>query len=178
MIDEDVNQPLDMNDLDSTAEISEPDTVSQTMPSEPRPSDTPKPTQSETTLKLLPANQMVLPVVPIREGVLFPSTESVLTFGRPMSIVSIHESMKSQNLIVLLTQKKANQEDPGPADLYEVGTLAMVERTLKTDDQINALVRGIGRVKVIRYIKTIVQIKLRLVNEQTFCCCKRVKLVI
>lgn len=108
----------------------------------------------ESPLRPLPANQMVLPVVPIREGVLFPSTESVLTFGRAISIVSIQESLKSQNMIVLLTQKKAGQEDPEPSDLYEVGTLAVVERTLKTDDQINALVRGVGRVRVIRYLKT------------------------
>ncbi|MDQ3008952.1 MAG: endopeptidase La, partial [bacterium] len=41
-----------------------------------------------------------------------------------------------------------------PADLYEIGTLAMVERTLKNDDQVNALVRGIGRVKILRYVRT------------------------
>lgn len=111
--------------------------------------------QSEpVTLRPLPANQLVLPVVPIREGVLFPSTESVLTFGRPLSIKAIQESAKSQNLVILLTQRKASEEDPGPADLYEIGTLAVVERTLKSDDQVNALVRGLGRVKIIRYIRT------------------------
>ncbi len=102
----------------------------------------------------LPAQQLVLPVVPIREGVLFPSTESVLTFGRPVSIAAIQESAQSQNLIVLLTQKKITVEEPGPNDLYEIGTLAVVERTLKTDDQVNALVRGIGRVKILRYVRT------------------------
>lgn len=111
--------------------------------------------KSETTpLRPLPANQLVLPVVPIREGVLFPSTESVLTFGRTISVNAIQESLKSQNMVVLLTQKKPEEETPGPNDLYEVGTLAMIERTLKTDDQINALVRGIGRVKIVRYIRT------------------------
>lgn len=109
---------------------------------------------SAPELKPLPANQLVLPVVPIREGVLFPSTESVLQFGRPVSIQAIQDSMKSQNLVILLTQKKATQDDPGPTDLYEVGTLAVVERTLKTDDQVNALVRGVGRVKVLRYVRT------------------------
>lgn len=119
--------------------------------------DSPSKTASKaepSTLRPLPANQLVLPVVPIREGVLFPSTESVLTFGRPLSITAIQESAKAQNLIILLTQKKADQEDPGPTDLYEIGTLAVVERTLKADDQINALVRGIGRVKILRYVRT------------------------
>ncbi len=102
----------------------------------------------------LPAEQLVLPVVPVREGVLFPSTESVLTFGRPLSVKAIQESAQSQNLVVLLTQKKMTTEEPGPSDLYEIGTLGMVERTLKTDDQVNALVRGIGRVKILRYVRT------------------------
>lgn len=110
--------------------------------------------KDQKSLRPLPANQLVLPVVPIREGVLFPSTESVLTFGRQISVTAIQESLKSQNMVVLLTQKKANQESPSPTDLYEVGTLAVVERTLKTDDQVNALVRGIGRVKILRYIRT------------------------
>ncbi len=107
----------------------------------------------KTELRPLPANQLVLPVVPIREGVLFPSTESVLQFSRPVSVEAIQASLKSQNMIVLLTQRKASSDNPGPADLYEIGTLAVVERTLKTDDQINALVRGVGRVKVLRYVR-------------------------
>lgn len=105
-------------------------------------------------LRPLPANQLVLPVVPIREGVLFPSTESVLTFGRAISVTAIQEAIKSQNMVVLLTQKKSTQENPAPADLYDIGTLAIIERTLKTDDQVNALVRGVGRVKILRYVRT------------------------
>ncbi len=102
----------------------------------------------------LPSNQLVLPVVPIREGVLFPSTESVLTFGRPLSIKAIEESIKTQKMVVLVTQRKATQDDPSPADLYMVGTLATVERSLSGDDQVNALVKGIGRVQIVRYLKT------------------------
>lgn len=104
--------------------------------------------------QLLPSNQLVLPVVPIREGVLFPSTESVLTFGRELSVNAVQESLKTQNMVVLVTQRKANVSNPQPSDLYTVGTLAVIERTLNSDDQVNALVRGIGRVEIIRYIKT------------------------
>jgi ATP-dependent Lon protease len=114
-------------------------------------SDTPN---AQSELRPLPAEQLVLPVVPVREGVLFPSTESVLTFGRPLSVKAIQESAQSQNLVVLLTQRKVTTEEPGPNDLYEIGTLGVVERTLKTDDQVNALIRGIGRVKILRYIRT------------------------
>jgi ATP-dependent Lon protease len=115
----------------------------------------PAPAQkADPGLRPLPANQFVLPVVPVREGVLFPSTESVLSFGRTASVKAIQESLKQQKMIVLVAQRKASVNDPGPADLYTVGTLAVVERTLNSDNQVNALVRGVGRVQVIRYLKT------------------------
>ncbi|HYD34468.1 MAG TPA: endopeptidase La [Vitreimonas sp.] len=124
---------------------------------EPKASTEKASTENETDqpLKALtPANQLVLPVVPIREGVLFPSTESVLTFGRDISVNAIQESLKTQNMVVLVTQRKASVNNPEPSDLYTIATLAVVERTLNTDDQVNALVRGVGRVEIIRYIKT------------------------
>jgi ATP-dependent Lon protease len=153
----------DTNDLhfvlnDETEENEDETTVfEQVKHSEPVSSDKPTPSESATnegSLRPLPAEQLVLPVVPVREGVLFPSTESVLTFGRPLSVKAIQESAQSKNLVVLLTQRKMTTEEPGPTDLYEIGTLGMVERTLKTDDQVNALVRGIGRVKILRYVRT------------------------
>lgn len=93
-----------------------------------------------------------LPVVPIREGVLFPSTESILTFGRRLSISAIKAARHSNNMVVLMTQKESGNDTPEADDLYEIGTLAAVERTLNADGQINALVRGIGRVKLVRYV--------------------------
>ena len=88
------------------------------------------------------------PVVPIREGILFPGTESVLTFGRQVSIKSIQHSIRTQNQIILVTQKNSVTDDPMPKDLYTVGTLAVIERTLRTNGQLNALVRGVSRVRL------------------------------
>lgn len=146
---------VEVEDETTIFDQSKTDSISSSEPSNLSNSDETNESDSpEVTFRSLPSTQLVLPVVPIREGVLFPSTESVLTFGRPLSILAIQESVRSQNLVVLLTQKKMSQDDPSPADLYEVGTLAVVERTLKTDDQVNALVRGIGRVKILRYVRT------------------------
>ncbi len=102
--------------------------------------------------------QLTLPVVPIREGVLFPSTESVLTFGRVISVEAINEAKRNKNLVILLSQKQPNLETPTKNDLYGVGTLAIVERTLSTEGQMNALVRGIGRVKVLDILSSHPQI--------------------
>lgn len=98
------------------------------------------------------STELVLPVVPIREGILFPSTESVLTFGRKISLSALSAASLSKNLVVLLTQKSPNIDNPKPKDLYMVGTLAIIEKTLDTDDQVNALVKGIGRVKIEEFV--------------------------
>jgi len=95
---------------------------------------------------------MILPAVPIREGVLFPSTESVLTFGRSISLNALNAITPKNNLLVLVTQKDPKIDQPKPADLYQVGTLVAVERKVADHDSTNALVRGIGRVKIIGYI--------------------------
>lgn len=96
----------------------------------------------------LPSNLLNLPVVPIREGVLFPQTESVLTFGRDLSMAAIRSRQNQQSYVILLTQKNPHLDHPKPNDLYRVGTLAIVEKTLRNDNNISALVRGLGRVNV------------------------------
>jgi len=111
-----------------------------------------KPEQLSVTK--LPSNQLTLPVVPIREGVLFPSTESVLTFGRKISLNAIEDSKHTKNLVILLTQKSPKINLPQPKDLYRVGTLAIIERTLDTEGRVNALVKGICRIKVTEFIST------------------------
>ncbi len=96
--------------------------------------------------------EAVLPVVPIREGVLFPSTESVLTFGREKSVKAILKAKDYKDLVVLVTQRRSEIDNPAESDLYQIGTLAKVERTLDADGQINALVRGIARIKILEYL--------------------------
>ncbi len=101
----------------------------------------------------LPSNDFSLPLIPIREGVLFPSTELVLSFGRKKSLAAIEQALKGNKLVVLATQKKPNIDDPQKNDLYQVGTLALIERTLENDDTVSALVRGISRAKIMSYVQ-------------------------
>ncbi len=91
---------------------------------------------------------MLLPLVAIREGVVFPHTEAVLTFGRPKSVAGVEAAFRSNRQIVFATQKNSKVNEPQETDFYRVGTLCTIERTLKTDREINALVRGVGRVKI------------------------------
>jgi ATP-dependent Lon protease len=94
---------------------------------------------------------MTLPVVPIREGVLFPNTESVLTFGRVISVEAVNQAKRADSMVVLLSQREPNTDIPTQEQMFEVGTLAVVERTLNTEGQLNALVRGIGRVRILKF---------------------------
>ena len=126
----------------------------------------PKSDQPLTTK--LPSNQLVLPVVPIREGVLFPSTESVLTFGRQISLNAIKTANKAKKLVILLTQKNPTVDQPQPKDLYQIGTLATIEKTLDTEGRVNALVRGLGRVEVVKFIQTSPVIKARAIKLTDF----------
>ncbi|MBI4067040.1 endopeptidase La [Candidatus Gottesmanbacteria bacterium] len=97
----------------------------------------------------------ILPIVPIRDGVVFPNTEIVLTFGRPKSLSAIEAANLSTDRLVILTmQKNPHVHEPHPHDLYSIGTIARIERLLKTDGEINALVRGIARVDIVSYEST------------------------
>lgn len=111
----------------------------------------PPPTAVEIQTEATESKPEIYPIVPIREGVLFPSTESVLSFGRSVSLNAIREAIRSKKMVVLLTQRQADVDNPKPDDLYQIGTLAYIEKTLKIDASINALVKGIRRVKIVQY---------------------------
>jgi len=90
------------------------------------------------------------PLVAIRDGVIFPHTEVVLTFGRPKSVAGVEASFKTNKLIVFVTQKNPSLSDPKQEDMYSIGTLCKIDRILKTNGDVNALVKGIKRVKLNR----------------------------
>lgn len=90
------------------------------------------------------------PLVAIRDGVIFPHTEVVLTFGRPKSISGVEAAFRTDKQIVFVTQKNPHLADPKEDDLYQVGTLCTVDRILKTNGDVNALVKGGKRVRLNR----------------------------
>src|SRR3989344_4216127 len=92
--------------------------------------------------------EKVVPVIPIRDGIIFPNTDSVLTFGRPKSLLALESSFKHERIVCFVLQKNARLNDPAPVDLYEIGTLCRIERMIRTDGEINAQVRGLSRVKI------------------------------
>lgn len=93
----------------------------------------------------------LIPIIPIREGIVFPNTDSVLTFGRPKSLNALESSFQGERIVCFVQQKNPRVSDPSIEDLYEIGTLSRIERMIRTNGEINAQVKGIARVKIISY---------------------------
>ena len=92
-----------------------------------------------------------LPVLPLRDVVVFPHMVIPLFVGRDKSIRALELAMESDKRILLVAQKSAETDDPAAADLYAIGTLAHVLQLLKLPDgTIKVLVEGVERVRVDR----------------------------
>ena len=90
-----------------------------------------------------------LPVLPLRDVVVFPSMVIPLFVGREKSIKALDIAMDLDKRILLVAQKSPETDDPAAGDLYEVGTLAQVLQLLKLPDgTIKVLVEGVSRVSV------------------------------
>lgn len=95
-----------------------------------------------------------VPLVPVRDVVIFPTNETVLTFSRKSSIRAIKQSLTlSPKHIAIFTQKDSHTNTPTIDELYNVGTLCYVERTLKNDEELNVLVKGVDRIKLLSIVE-------------------------
>ena len=95
----------------------------------------------------------VIPLLPLRDVVVFPHTVMPLFIGRKQSINAVTEAMAGNKHILLVTQKRETVEDPNQSDLYQVGTIAVVLQMLKLpDNTIKVLVEGIQRAKIKNYL--------------------------
>src|SRR4051794_18637236 len=109
-------------------------------------------TQAKPRALPQPGETRTYPVLPLRDIVVFPHMIVPLFVGREKSIKALEEVMRSDTFILLATQKNASDDDPAPAAIYEVGTLASVLQLLKLPDgTVKVLVEGAARARVTRY---------------------------
>jgi len=95
--------------------------------------------------------EKLVPIIPIRDGIIFPNIDSVLTFGRPKSLAALESSFQNERIVCFVLQKNSKLNEPTPADLYSIGTLSKIERMIRSDGEINAQVKGVLRVKILSY---------------------------
>src|SRR6266704_6033594 len=92
-----------------------------------------------------------LPILPVRDTVLFPHAVLPLTVGRDSSVQLIN-SLGEDKTIVVIAQREARVDSPQPVDLYPIGTLATVHKVVKMPNQsLFVFAEGLERVNVVEY---------------------------
>lgn len=95
----------------------------------------------------------VLPLLPVRDVVVYPYMILPLFVGREISINAVDSALSKDRLIFLATQKDVSEEDPAPDMIYAVGTVAMIMRMLKLPDgRVKILVQGLSKARVSEYM--------------------------
>lgn len=96
-----------------------------------------------------------VPVLPVRDMVIYPYMILPLFVGREKSIRSVEEALSRDRLLILVAQKDAEVEDPNPQEIYPIGTVAMVMRVLKMPDgRVKILVQGLARTRIMDFLRT------------------------
>ncbi|HKY71428.1 MAG TPA: endopeptidase La [Nitrospira sp.] len=96
-----------------------------------------------------------LPLLPVRDIVVFPYMVLPLFVGREMSIKAIEAALAGNRMIFLATQKALDVENPSPDDIHSIGTVGIIMRMLKLpDERIKILVQGLSKAKISGYIQT------------------------
>jgi ATP-dependent Lon protease len=110
----------------------------------------------------------VLPLLPIRDIVIYPFMMLPLFVGRDISIRAVEEALARDRLIFLVAQKIASEDNPNPEDIYRVGTVATIMRMLKlADGRIKILVQGLAKGEIDDYLqkRPFFEVKIRKVVE-------------
>jgi ATP-dependent Lon protease len=91
-----------------------------------------------------------MPLLPLRDVVVFPHMVIPLFVGRPKSIKALEAAMESGKSIMLVAQRSAAKDEPGPEDLYAIGAIATILQMLKLPDgTVKVLVEGGQRARIV-----------------------------
>src|SRR5262245_32971284 len=98
-----------------------------------------------------------LPVLTLKNKVVFPYSLEPLTVGRPFSLAAVESSLATEEKqLVLLAQKHDGDERPSPAELFEIGTLGVISRMMRApgrSETVHLIVQGQERIRVVEWIE-------------------------
>ncbi|WP_294615827.1 endopeptidase La [uncultured Gilliamella sp.] len=104
-------------------------------------------------MKTKQTKKMIMPILPLRDVVVFPHMVIPLFVGRNKSIRCLESAMEMDKQVFLVTQKNPSQDEPNVEDLYEVGTIANILQLLQLPDgTVKVLVEGVERAKIVDVI--------------------------
>jgi len=89
-----------------------------------------------------------VPIVPVRGSVVFPHTDTLLSFGRVKSVSAINSAFGGDKVIAIFSQKDPRTTDPAIDDLNRIGTIATITQMMTTEGEIHALIRGQARIEL------------------------------
>lgn len=100
------------------------------------------------------ATPEVLPLLPVRDMVMYPSVILPLFVGRDMSINAVEKSLSKDRLILVTAQKDLTDEDPLPGRIYSVGVVSQIMRMLRLPDgRVKVLMQGLKKAKIVEYVQ-------------------------
>jgi ATP-dependent Lon protease len=106
-----------------------------------------------------------LPLLPVKDIVVFPYMVLPLFITREKSIKALEAALSKDRLIFLVAQKDIAEEDPAPEDLYPIGTVALVMRMLKLpDEKIKILVQGLSKASIKEVVQTTPHVSVKIEN--------------
>jgi len=101
----------------------------------------------------LKTDKLIVPLIPLRDIIIFPYMVVPLFVGREKSIRALEHAMSGDKSILLAAQKKAKTEEPGPEDIYSIGTLGSILQLLRLPDgTVKVLVEGKRRARINEYL--------------------------
>lgn len=112
-----------------------------------------------------------MPLLPLRDIVIFPYMVVPLFVGRERSVVALEKAILKERLTLLCTQKKANVNEPLEDDIYKMGTISEILQLLKLPDgTTKVLIEGIARARVVEYLENpdYFYVKIKKVREEFF----------
>lgn len=89
-----------------------------------------------------------VPIVPVRGSVVFPHTDTLISFGRSKSVAAVNSAFQDDRVIAIFSQKDPRTADPGREDLNTIGTIATITQMMTTEGEIHALIRGQARISL------------------------------
>jgi ATP-dependent Lon protease len=96
----------------------------------------------------------VVPLLPVRDMVMYPSVTLPLFVGRDMSINAVEKSLSKDRLILVAAQKDLTDEDPLPERIYTVGVVSQIMRMLRLPDgRIKVLIQGLKKARIEKYVQ-------------------------
>lgn len=117
-------------------------------------SPVPSPIDLASSLETEPRIPEILPLLPMRDLVLFPGTVAPLSIGRPGSLRLIEESLSKSKIIGVVAQRDPAQNDPTTADLYRMGTAALVLKLIRQSESVVVLiVHGLQRFNILKVLQ-------------------------